>query len=193
LGVTKEKLRAVVQKLKDEGYEQHVIHVPQVTNPNQKTTYKVLVKDKTAKDVFQNVDKIRPIDFHTSDGGTTMEQLKPFKSLDFDKVHIRYKEDGGVDKDGVMELRPGVPDLNMGNAHYAQVRIAVGPGGGTHYLKGMAVYGNEKDFPKGTDVIFNTNKSKGTPKEKVLKEMKADKDNPFGASIKRQADVATPS
>ena len=80
-----------------------------------------------------------------------------------------------------MELRPGVKDLDLGNSKYAQVRIGVG---GTHYLKGMAVYGDPKDFPKGVDVIFNTNKKQGTPKEDVLKKLKDDPDNPFGAQIK---------
>ena len=32
--------------------------------------------------------------------------------------------------------------------------------------------------------MFNTNKPSGTPKMKVLKEAKADPDNPFGAAIK---------
>ena len=76
-------------------------------------------------------------------------------------------------------------DLDLGGSHYAQVRIMVD---GTHYLKGMAVYAD--DLPDGVDVRFNTNKTKGTPVEKVLKEVKKDKegnpdrDNPFGSLIK---------
>ena len=84
-----------------------------------------------------------------------------------------------MDKDGVMEIRRGVPDLDLGKSHYAQVRILVD---GDHYLKGMAVYSD--DLPDGVDVMFNTNKPSGTPKMKVLKEAKADPDNPFGAAIK---------
>ena len=78
-----------------------------------------------------------------------------------------------------MEIRRGVPDLDLGKSHYAQVRILVD---GDHYLKGMAVYSD--DLPDGVDVMFNTNKPSGTPKMKVLKEAKADPDNPFGAAIK---------
>lgn len=52
----------------------------------------------------------------------------------------------------------------------------------SHYLKGMAVYSD--DIPEGYDVAFNTNKKSGTPKMKVLKPIKDDPDNPFGASIK---------
>ena len=78
-----------------------------------------------------------------------------------------------------MEIRRGVPDLDLGKSHYAQVRILVD---GDHYLKGMAVYSD--DLPDGVDVMFNTNKPSGTPKMKVLKEAKTDPDNPFGAAIK---------
>ena len=90
-----------------------------------------------------------------------------------------YGDEGGLAKDGVIEIRRGVPDLDLGKSHYAQVRILVD---GDHYLKGMAVYSD--DLPDGVDVRFNTNKPSGTPKMKVLKEAKADPDNPFGAAIK---------
>ncbi len=92
---------------------------------------------------------------------------------------IMYGDEGGLAKDGVIEIRRGVPDLDLGKSHYAQVRILVD---GDHYLKGMAVYSD--DLPDGVDVRFNTNKPSGTPKMKVLKEAKADPDNPFGAAIK---------
>ena len=88
--------------------------------------------------------------------------------------------------DGVIQIRRGVKDLSLGNSSYAQVRIAVDD---THYLKGMAMYSD--DLPKGVDVVFNTNKKKGTPKlgpkdNTVLKPMKKDPDNPFGATIRKQ-------
>lgn len=53
---------------------------------------------------------------------------------------------------------------------------------GDKYLKGMALYSD--DMPAGVDVIFNTNKKAGTPKGDVLKPIKKDPDNPFGALIK---------
>jgi hypothetical protein len=46
----------------------------------------------------------------------------------------------------------------------------------------MAIYSD--DLPPGVDVMFNTNKKKGTPLEKVLKPIKDDPDNPFGSLIK---------
>ena len=118
-------------------------------------------------------------DYHTDDGGETFTKLQRPSSLDSSRVAIRYGDEGGLDKDGVMEIRRGVPDLDLGKSHYAQVRILVD---GDHYLKGMAVYSD--DLPDGVDVMFNTNKPSGTPKMKVLKEAKADPDNPFGAAIK---------
>ena len=90
-----------------------------------------------------------------------------------------YGDEGGLAKDGVIEIRRGVPDLNLGDSHYAQVRIMVD---GTHYLKGMAMYSD--DIPDGVDIVFNTNKRSGTPKMDVLKKVQDDPDNPFGAFIK---------
>ena len=48
----------------------------------------------------------------------------------------------------------------------------------------MAVYADDKEFPKGVDVIFNTNKTKDVPMRDVLKKIKDDPDNPFGSAIK---------
>lgn len=102
--------------------------------------------------------------------------------MDSKRLQIRYADQGGVDKDGVIELRRGVKDLSLGDSHYAQVRIMVD---GTHYLKGMAVYSD--NMPDGVDVIFNTNKKSGTPTKDVLKKIKDDPDNPFGSLIKEHA------
>ena len=94
---------------------------------------------------------------------------------------IRYAEDGGIDKDGIVELRRGVPDLSLGGSRYSQVRILVDD---IKYIKGMAVYADDKDMPPGIDVIFNTNKKSDVPMSKVLKDIKPDPDNPFGSLIK---------
>jgi hypothetical protein len=99
--------------------------------------------------------------------------------MDSSRLKIRYAEEGGIHKDGVVELRRGVDDLSLGNSHYAQVRIMVD---NDKYIKGMAIYSD--DLPPGVDVMFNTNKKKGTPLEKVLKPIKDDPDNPFGSLIK---------
>ena len=103
------------------------------------------------------------------------------KSLDINRVKVRYAEEGGVTKDGTIEIRRGVQDLDLGNSHYAQVRILVD---NDRYLKGMAVYKDDSNFPDGVDVIFNTNKSKDKAPRDVFKEIKNDPVNPFGSTIK---------
>ena len=81
-----------------------------------------------------------------------------------------------------------VSDLSLGESNYAQVRILVD---GNRYIKGMAVYGDDADFPPGVDVIFNTNKKSGVPKMDVLKPISDDPDNPFGSLIKEHGGHST--
>lgn len=184
LGISEGKLNKALLLLKDEGYNIYGNRIPQPTNPNQSTTQKILAKHDVPAKATYDFDKIETItDYISRDNGETFEKKfnKP-ASMDSKRLAIRYAEDGGIDKDGVIELRRGVPDLSLGNSKYAQVRILVD---GTHYLKGMAVYAPDtSNWPKGVDVMFNTNKHKDKTKMEVLKEIKKDPDNPFGALIK---------
>ena len=84
--------------------------------------------------------------------------------ISMSRVTIRYAEDGGTERDGVIELRRGVEELTLGESSYAQVRIKLGQ---FFYIKGMAVYSD--DLPEGADIRFNTNKPKGTPYDKIFK------------------------
>ena len=181
LGIKENTLKRAVQQLEAEGYYMHKVYVKNATNDNHWVEMKVLTKESNPDIVREHKHEIVPPNLYKAEDGSTKLGLKPIQHIDWKRVNIRYDEQGGTDKDGVMELRPGVKDLDLGGSRYAQVRIGVG---GTHYLKGMAVYGDPKDFPKGVDVIFNTNKKQGTPKESVLKKLKDDPDNPFGAQIK---------
>lgn len=182
LGVSEGKLDEAVYILEAEyGYKRYGVGIKQPTNIRQQTNITVLAKPEfDQKYAYQNQDKIDSLgDYHSDDGGSTFNKLQRPSSLDSSRVAIRYGDEGGLAKDGVMEIRRGVPDLDLGKSHYAQVRILVD---GDHYLKGMAVYSD--DLPDGVDIMFNTNKPSGTPKMKVLKEAKSDPDNPFGAAIK---------
>ena len=181
LGIKENTLKRAVQQLEAEGYHMHKVYVKNATNNDHWVEMKVLTKESNPDIVREHKHEIVPPNLYKAEDGTTKLGLRPIEHIDWKRVSIRYDEQGGTDKDGVMELRPGVKDLDLGGSRYAQVRIGVG---GTHYLKGMAVYGDPKDFPKGVDVIFNTNKKQGTPKESVLKKLKDDPDNPFGAQIK---------
>jgi len=181
LGISETKLKEALTILEYEGYHVYGVGVPQVTNKGQQTNLKVLCNpDIEYKDVYQNMGDIKSVvDYHSTDGGKTFTKLEYPASIDSSRVGIRYGDQGGTAKDGVIELRRGVADLDLGNSHYAQVRILVD---GTHYLKGMALYSD--DLPDGVDIMFNTNKKSGTDKMNVLKEIKSDPDNPFGALIK---------
>lgn len=181
LGITRKKLDDALFILEKEGYPVYKGRLDQATNPGKKTTMAVLCPPGTAhKEIFnwENVHSLQ--DYSSKDGGDTFTKFMYPSSLDSKRLSICYKEDGGIEKDGTIELRRGVPDLSLGNARYSQVRILVD---GTHYLKGMAVYAD--DLPDGVDVRFNTNKDKSHSKMEVLKPIHTeDPDNPFGTTIK---------
>ena len=181
LNVSKEKLNTALYMLEREGYVVYKGGIPQPTNPGQQTNQRILCPPGTQHKEIYDFNRIHDIkEYITRDGGDTFEKKFHYpESMDSSRVKIRYKEEGGIDKDGIVELRRGVPDLSLGESRYSQVRILVD---GTHYIKGMAVYSD--DMPDGVDVVFNTNKKVGTPKMDVLKPIKNDPDNPFGSAIK---------
>lgn len=183
MGVSRTSLDNSVEMLKDKGYHVYYIQETQLGTGN-KTSIKVLTAPDTEySEVYKNRSMIEFPGYHSEDKGSSYSGVKDPVNISSKRVKIVYREDGGIDKDGVIEIRRGVEDLSLGNARYAQVRIAVD---GTHYLKGMAMYSD--NMPDGVDILFNTNKTKGTPKEKVFKEQKSksESDNVFGATVKPQ-------
>lgn len=186
LGISKEKLNQALYILEQEGYPVYGGGVPQVTNPGKQTNIKVICPPGTEHREIYNFENVHLLsDYVSHDGGETYDPKYVYpKSMDSSRIQIRYAEDGGTQKDGVVEIRRGVDDLSLGESHYAQVRILVD---GTHYIKGMAIYSD--DLPDGVDVVFNTNKKTGTPmlgpkNDTVLKPIGKDPDNPFGSLIK---------
>lgn len=181
LGVSSGVLQEALFILETEGYNRFGVGVPQVNNPKNRTITPVIsVPDIDQRQVYQDLALVKSVgEYHSTDGGESWDKREYPASIGSDRVKIRYAEEGGLGKDGVIELRRGVADLDLGASHYAQVRIMVD---GTHYLKGMAMYSD--DMPDGADIIFNTNKRSGTPKMDVLKKIQDDPDNPFGAFIK---------
>lgn len=181
LGCSRGTLSEAIFILNTRGYDLDGVGVPQVTMKGKQTNVTVLHDPEIElAQLYKDPSLIKPVsDFHSEDGGTTYRKLEYPASIDSKRVEICYGDQGGRLKDGVIELRRGVPDLDLGASHYAQVRILVD---GTHYLKGMAMYAD--DLPDGVDIRFNTNKESGTPKQDVFKKIKDDPDNPFGASIK---------
>ena len=209
-GVSRTKLKAAVSGLVDAGYEVHYLKVPQVGIPGQNTSVMVLGKPGSTWKEANLAKKEARIgtlgDYHIDEMGKTFLGIKTPQSIDSKRIDICAAEEGGKEKDGLIELRRGVDDLSIGRSKYAQVRIAVDD---KFYIKGMAVYAD--DLPDGCDIRVNTNKERakvGNDPTGYLKLMKGleyakdangvetkkiigkvDKDNPFGASIKESHDA----
>lgn len=188
LGISEGKLAEAAYILEREGY---VVLGGRVQNQTDKTgdkqtTLKVLALPGTPKNAvydYANISSVK--EYEAENNGESYKKKFTYPaSMDSKRLMIRYAEDGGITKDGTIELRPGVQDLSLGGSAYSQVRILVDD---SLYLKGMAYYGKESNFPDGVDVIFNTNKTKDKPMEKVLKEIKNDPENPFGSTIKEES------
>jgi len=192
LGISNETMKEAITILENEGYVFANAAIKQVTQKNKQTPVKVIASPEmgfeTEKDlqrqVYQDPASIKSVmNYMSDDGGYTYKsnQMKYPTSIDSNRIKIVYAEDGGLKKDGLIEIRRGVDDLSLGQSHYAQVRILTD---NSLYLKGMALYSD--NVPDGYDIAFYTNKSKGTPKEKVFKPIEHDEfnpNNPFGAAI----------
>ena len=181
LGISPTKLKEALYLLEREGYNVYGVGIPQVTNVGKQTNVPVLTKpDITNAHAYKNMGDIESYQNYDTDIPAEHPNKRHYPaSINSDRVYIRYGDKGGLEKDGVIELRRGVDDLDLGRSHYAQVRILVD---GTHYLKGMAIYSD--DMPDGYDIIFNTNKTSKVGKKDVMKQIKDDPTDPFGAYIK---------
>lgn len=183
IGVSRTKLNTAVAALQEQGYKVHRVNVEQLGMPGQFTIVKVLgAPDTTWSEVVKDISKIQSITMVSEDYGRNYKSdlgLDPIKTVNPNRVSVRYAENGGALKDGVIEMRRGINDLDLGGSKYAQVRIGVGD---NHYLKGMAIYSD--DLPDGVDIMFNTNKHDTGNKLDAMKKLKDDPDNPFGSTIK---------
>lgn len=180
LGVSSTRLATAVAVLKEKGYEVHNVQVTQQFGRG-KTTVKVLAPPGTKYvDIVKAPEKIKTIAAFSTDGGHSLTDTKPPVSVSSSRIAVRHAGEGGENADGVIYLRPGVPDLSLGKARYAQVRIAVD---GTHYMKGMAMY--KHDLPAGVDMLFNTNKPNTGNKLDALKTAKDEKE-PWTTMIRHQ-------
>lgn len=171
INVTESRLKTAVETLVNEGkYHVEHIRIDNVDNSGNSTPTKVLVpNDVKWATVVNNMDKIHSLaeagEKVNADG--KIDKLVDPVSLDSKRIYVNYTKDGkgGVEKDGTIEIRPGVKDMNLGNASYAQVRVLVD---GNKYMKGMAFYSN--NVPEGYDCVYNTNKTVEKA-DKVFKEI----------------------
>jgi len=193
LGVSPDRMNTVVEVLKKEGYSVQNIMIPQASNPNRYTTMTVLCPPGMEGQAFKHRYEVKSLeDISGIDDVATLKGWQEPDKVSLDRVKILYDEQGGSAKDGMIEIRPGVADLSLGNARYGQVRIAVdvskeglkndkGEPINTAYIKGMAVY--NPNLPEGKDILVNSNKSMEDGVKKALKEYKEGAANPFGASV----------
>jgi len=193
LGVSRTRLKSALTNLKDsEGMKVHKIQIQQVATGHDTNMLVLTDKNKTVGDVYKNLEKISLINSYSEDGGRSFLGLEKPKSIKSSKIKIAYAEEGGADKDGVIELRRGVPELDLGGKTYAQVRIAVDD---KYFMKGMALYSDK--IPTGKDIVYNVSKKKGTKPEDVFKKMiekkdpetgetSIDMDNPFKSTVRQK-------
>ena len=185
LKITADKLKTAVAKLEEEGYIKHYQNVPQAFGAGNKTSFKVLGAPGSAYP--RDISQIRQIVDQTSlDGGKSYIGIQHPISVSSKRIAVRHAEDGGKDADGVLYIRPGKKDLDIGENQYAQVRVMVDK---THYLKGMAI--KKDDLPDGIDIVFNTNKANTGNKLDALKKIKSEEEDFFGASIRQIVDSKT--
>lgn len=183
LGVSPDRMQTVLEVLKKDGYSVENIYIPQASNPNRDVTMKVLCPPGMEGQAFKHRFDVKSIeDISGIDNVATLQGWQEPVPVKLDRIKILYDEQGGSTKDGMIEIRPGVEDLSLGNARYGQVRIAVDCGNeGIRYIKGMAVY--NPDLPEGKDILVNSNKSIEDGVKKALKDYEAGSPNPFGATV----------
>lgn len=192
--VAKGKLDTALAMLQTEGYVVETILQPNATTAHD-TRVRVLAKPgEDWSSINRNKGLIEGVKAFSNDGGATFRKIQEPLQLNPSRLDIKYKEQGGDQADGVIYIRPGVDDLHMGGASYAQVRIQVGK---NHFIKGMAVM--KEGLPPGVDVQFNTNKSNSGNKLDALKPVKknvldgslSDPIERFGAIFSQFTDPAT--
>lgn len=205
LGVSPDRLNTSLAMLQQQGYTVTTITPKQAGNSNREISIKVLAPPgTTATDIYKNRFDIKT--YEDIDGVDNMATLKGAmhpKFIPLSKVDIVYDEQGGTKRDGEVmiravrdengKLQAANPDLSLGNARYAQVRIAVDGGKeyGNKYIKGMAVY--SEDVPDKYDILVNSNKSINKGVDKALKDMEIDPETgelsatPFGSAVVQQS------
>ena len=185
LNISDTKLKTALAQLQSEGYRITYPKVRQI-GTGKETSLKILSAPGSAYPKHVDIKQIW--DFSDDGGRSFFTPPEKPMSIDLKRVGINWAEDGGAQSDGVIFVRPGVADVSMGKANYAQVRIAVND---THYLKGMAVY--KDDLPPGVDLVFNTNKARSADKLDAMKPLNINKetgqvdlDLPFKSIVRPQ-------
>lgn len=218
-----DSFKTTLEILQREGYEVRSLKQDQNNVAgNNKTTVKVLIApDKIGEDEKQlykdaynalkegKVSRLIDDDDINNPLSERVHQWEDPIKIKSSRVDVKYDEDGGTAKDGIIEIRAvkdkngnivaADPALSLGlnmngdPSRYAQVRIMVDGGKecitednptGLKYIKGMAVY--NLNLPEGTDILVNSNKSAADGKRKALKDVEPDENLPFGSAVVQQ-------
>lgn len=178
LGVSDTKLKTALYLMKQHGYQVHKIGVRQLTRKDDKGLKLSVLTEPgvTRQEVKANLSNLSTIFNRRSlDGGLTFPEITPPVSVSGKRVEVKTKGEGGEERDGLIELRRTAPDLSLGNAKYAQVRILVED---KYFLKGMAIYSDS--LPKNCDILFYSSKERGADKYSVMKPIsEKDPSDPF--------------
>lgn len=180
IGVNSTRLKQALSDLEDQGYNISQFSTQQLGTGKDTRRIVLSAPEDGYKEVRMHEGEIMPV------GGYFVRETNEYEvdpiplAISQNRIKVKYAEEGGKDMDGVLEIRPGVPDLDLGGNNYAQVRILTDK---NNYLKGMAVY--NPNLPKDVDIVFNSNKKIGTPIDDVLKKADmTDPAHPFGAQTK---------
>lgn len=204
LGCSTGTLNTAIESLQNEGYEMKKLNFKNMSNPSFETTVVALCKpgEDTSR-LFKQPERIKSITEvensmeekrdHDNDINSSLIKrgIADTPQISLDRIKVIYDEDGGTERDGLIlikahrdengNLQADSPDLSLGNARYAQIRIAVE---GNRYIKGMAAYSEDIS----NDIVINSNKSREQGIDKALKKLELNKDgtvakNMFGSSV----------
>lgn len=122
LGVAENTKKVAIAILQEEGYVKTWVSVPQL-GTNEKTSMMVLTappgEGETIHDMYVKAQRnkldISSIKEYSPDGGVNFFVPEPPSSMSSDRIYIRRASEGGSDKDGVIEIRPGLKDLTLGD------------------------------------------------------------------------------
>jgi len=179
--VSDTKLKNGVRALRNEGYKLYRLQQEQLGNPGKFTTVKVLgAPDTTWGELLESKSRIAIPNHFSNDKGLSFFEPGDAVNVSSKNILIKYSDDGGTEKDGLIEMRAGIPELSLGGKSYAQVRIAVD---GTHFMKGMVVA--RDDLPKGIDFVYNTSAERPPDGNKLsaMKKQKTKEDAEYAASV----------
>lgn len=178
VGASRTKLDNAVTLLENEGYQVFNFKTEQLGTDGKRTNIKILAAPgKTFQDVLDNRANITIPNFKVRDSGITEITPDSINNISSDRILVRWKEDGGAQKDGLIEMRR-IPELSLGDNAYGQVRIGVD---GTHYMKGMAVYGD--NIPDGYDIVYNVSAERSSDKLAAMKPQREMGASRFGAVV----------